>query len=524
MTDKGERSGAVACVHPEPESGMRDEASCPGRSDSRFRNLAELLPAIVIEADLDLRVAFANEQACALTGYRRDEIECIDNVFDLVAADDRESARLAARRIRDGAELVTVEFEVRRRDGTSFPAICHVAPIKRNGKLRGYRSVLLDITARRYTEERLRMLGRAVIQSRDGILVTDMQGEIQYCNPAWARMHELSVRQVLGRDVGIFHSSEQNAKQIPAIRERVLEEGSWEGEIFHVRGDDVAFPTDTMITLLHDEHDQRLGFVWQTRDITGRREAERALCESERRLAILMSNLPGMAYRCLNNDDWTMVFVSEGCRRLTGYAPEELTGRGGIPYAELIHPDDRPKIRAAIAESIETGEPFRSQYRLFTACGDERWVWEQGVAVLDEQGGVEALEGFIADITDRVRAESELAQSEELMRALFAASPDGHALQEVVCDDAGNPVDLRFLEVNKGFCELTGLAAEEVVGRLVSEAIPGLEPDWIRKLGEVAITGVAADFEMEAAVLGRRYRTMALPAGKGRFATIFREA
>ena len=54
-------------------------------------------------------------------------------------------------------------------------------------------------------------------------------------------------------------------------------------------------------------------------DITDRMQAQELLAESERRLSTLMANLPGMAYRCLNDESWTMKFVSEGCFNLTGF-------------------------------------------------------------------------------------------------------------------------------------------------------------------------------------------------------------
>src|SRR5262249_45269059 len=76
----------------------------------------------------------------------------------------------------------------------------------------------------------------------------------------------------------------------------------------------------------------------------GRARLYTKLQENERMLAPLMSNLPGMAYRCWNDRNWTSEFVSEGCFDLTGYRPADLIGDQGIFYAQLIHPDDREQI------------------------------------------------------------------------------------------------------------------------------------------------------------------------------------
>ncbi|HLG23055.1 MAG TPA: CHASE domain-containing protein, partial [Candidatus Manganitrophaceae bacterium] len=79
-------------------------------------------------------------------------------------------------------------------------------------------------------------------------------------------------------------------------------------------------------------------------DVTDRRRAERALSESQRVLSTLMSNLPGMAYRCKNDPEWTIEFVSEGCLDLTGYHPSDLIGNKTLSYATLIHPEDQEPV------------------------------------------------------------------------------------------------------------------------------------------------------------------------------------
>ena len=139
-------------------------------------------------------------------------------------------------------------------------------------------------------------------------------------------------------------------------------------------------------------------------DIGDRKRAELARAESERRLATLMRNLPGMAYRCENDRDWTMRFVSAGARALTGYAPEELVDNRRTSFGALIHPDDREKVWTDVQDALAARSPFQIEYRIRTAAGEERWVWEQGQGVFGDGGAVVALEGFITDVTQRVHA------------------------------------------------------------------------------------------------------------------------
>ena len=113
-----------------------------------------------------------------------------------------------------------------------------------------------------------------------------------------------------------------------------------------------------------------------------------------------MSNLPGMVYRCLNDPDWTMLFVSEGCLDLTGYSAEELINNNYVSYGSIIHHDDQTKIWEKVQESIKRNNNFVSTYRIISKEGDSRWVWEQGVKVGKNENGIDILEGYITDITE----------------------------------------------------------------------------------------------------------------------------
>ena len=122
------------------------------------------------------------------------------------------------------------------------------------------------------------------------------------------------------------------------------------------------------------------------RDITERKTTEEALVESERALSTLLGNLPGMAYRCRNDRQYTMEFVSRGCHDLTGYSPEDLLHNTRLAYADLIVPEDRDRIWNAVQTAVAGREPFEFEYRIGIAAGAERWVWERGVGVFDAEG------------------------------------------------------------------------------------------------------------------------------------------
>ncbi len=137
------------------------------------------------------------------------------------------------------------------------------------------------------------------------------------------------------------------------------------------------------------------------------RQSEQILKESTRNLNNLMTNLPGMAYRCLNDGKWSMVFVSQGCLELTGYEPDELM-RNGFSYSDLIHKRDQDTVMENFQKKLEKKEPFQLVYRIRTAKGEEKWVWEQGAGIFSSADGLLAVEGFITDITEKKIADASL--------------------------------------------------------------------------------------------------------------------
>jgi two-component system, cell cycle sensor histidine kinase and response regulator CckA len=129
-----------------------------------------------------------------------------------------------------------------------------------------------------------------------------------------------------------------------------------------------------------------------------------------------------MAYRCRHDGAWTMEFVSQGCRGLTGFAPEDLIDDGVVAYRDLIHPEDRQAVQDAVDDAVVRGASFQVAYRIRRVDGRERRVWEQGSAVVDEQGRVTALEGFVSDVTEQAELAARSALREDQFRALVEQS------------------------------------------------------------------------------------------------------
>ncbi|MGD1847514.1 MAG: PAS domain-containing protein [Salibacteraceae bacterium] len=161
------------------------------------------------------------------------------------------------------------------------------------------------------------------------------------------------------------------------------------------------------------------------------KEMEVKLEEGSRKFVTLLGNLPGMVYRCRNNQDWTMEFISKGAFGLTGYLPEDLIQSRRIAYNNVIHEEDRDMVWSTVQDAVKNHHHFELKYRIVTANQELKWVWEQGEPVYDTLGEVEALEGFITDITDSMHAEQTLRKNERQLSMIYNNTNDLMVLFEV---------------------------------------------------------------------------------------------
>ncbi|WP_412480556.1 putative bifunctional diguanylate cyclase/phosphodiesterase [Azonexus sp. IMCC34839] len=178
--------------------------------------------------------------------------------------------------------------------------------------------------------------------------------------------------------------------------------------------------------------------------------------DSERVLQVLVNNLEGMVFRCAIDEHWTMHFVSDGCRELTGYSPGEMEFNRGASLEMITHPEDRARVRNTIAEAIPQGGRYRTQYRIRHKDGLEKWVLERGTIVHDESGEM-VLEGFIEDVTEQVLSLRLLADAEMRYRSIF---------EDSVVGMFQTSIDGHYLAANQALATLYGYAtpAELIAG------------------------------------------------------------
>jgi PAS domain S-box-containing protein len=139
-----------------------------------------------------------------------------------------------------------------------------------------------------------------------------------------------------------------------------------------------------------------------------------AIEASEQKFRLLAENLPGAVYLCNNDANYSMFYLNDRVRDITGYTPEEFITRA-INFPELYHPDDIEEIYKTVGDCLTEKKAFHLIYRLKHKSGDLRWIEEFGAGVFNE-GELIYLEGYLQDITDRREAEQKIIEQNEALR------------------------------------------------------------------------------------------------------------
>lgn len=176
---------------------------------------------------------------------------------------------------------------------------------------------------------------------------------------------------------------------------------------------------------------------------------------TEIKSATLINSFPGIVYECLNKKDWPMTFVSNGAFELTGYHPNQLTGPDAIRFSDLIIPEHRKRVWDTVQNALKTRSVFQIEYKIKTAGGEEKWVFEQGQGVYDSSENVLSLEGFINDITQRKLSEEQLRES--LYKYKTVTDSSGVGIWHL-------STTWKTLYLNKAMCNIIGISSIEDIG------------------------------------------------------------
>ena len=391
-------------------------------SESKYRLIIDYMSDFVWVLSLEREIQYISPSIERILGYAPEEI--IDlQLSDFTTPESTEYGLSILAEIQsqnpsaDETVVRTFELEHIRKDGEKV-VLEHTVQLSFDfmGRAVAFIGIGRDITEKKRVLQMLTLreeLLRSILDTTsEGIFGVDERGYCTFTNASCLNQLGLEETDMLGKHYSDFFSfSEEGVdyKFDDSVIEKVLKYGrSYRNvETLLIRRDGNSLYVDIFVNpIFHD--DSITGAVVTFYDITERKKVEHELYESNRSKSVLLANLPGMAYRCLFDQDWTMTFVSEGCFELTGYRQESLLYNRDITYNSIISPSYRSYLWKKWQEVARNFTTFREEYTIITASGEEKWVLEQGQPVYDDNGEVTALEGLIIDITEQKKRQAEI--------------------------------------------------------------------------------------------------------------------
>ncbi len=196
--------------------------------------------------------------------------------------------------------------------------------------------------------------------------------------------------------------------------------------------------------MLDEFEDRKDTHVCMINDITEIMEMNDALRESERSKSVMLSHLPGIAYRCAIDEHWTMHFISDGCLQLTGYPPSSVLNNNEITFNEIIAPEYRDSLHEQWRAVVKDKTFFKGEYEIITSDGKRKWVYEQGQCIYDDENNPLFLEGLIIDITESKNRELRISymNSHDILTGLFNRM---HFMNEMQRHDIKNCLPLSII-------------------------------------------------------------------------------
>jgi len=313
-----------------------------------------------------------------------------------------------------------MSYRARRKDGEyRWLAETARAQFDEHGEFRGFIGACTDISDRKQAEQQVYRqeleFNNFVNCAPVMLWMSDTTGKNTLFNETWLHFTGRDLVQELAHDRLTNIHPEDAAIYSARYRKALENHHNFTLQYRFKRADgEYRWLTETSIARL-DVDGVFTGFIGACLDITEQKQAQKAIYESQRMLATLMSNLPGMVYRSAADEKRSMLFVSEGCIDLTGYVPVEFTDSHKLThFIDIIHPQDRQPFFDVLEHALQNKQPYKHSYRILSRSHQEKWVFEQGQGVFNELHELQFIEGFIIDITEQKRAELTLNRAKQM--------------------------------------------------------------------------------------------------------------
>jgi PAS domain S-box-containing protein len=404
---------------------LQGEETVSGCHDFVDGNL-KILTSLSFQALILFRngeVADVNEALSKMTGYDRKELldkkilagcfnsKCIQRLFQITWQ----------------ATYDSFETNLFKKNKTVIPVEVETRVMMLNDEQLNIAGIN-DISVRKKVEEENLKLSIALDQSANEIIITRKDANIEYVNRSFTNVTGYSSDEITGKNPRILKSGTHPPSFYKQLWKTLLKGQQWKGEFHNRKKDGTLYWESATITPIINKNGEIIRYIAIKEDITQQKKAEASLRESEEKFRSMVSNIPGVMYRCVFDSDWTVIFISDAVKNLTGYTADEFKLNRNITFSGLIHPEDRLRVKESIEKEIEDHHQFNIEYKIITKQNTVKWISNNGRPAYDEKNNIRWLDGFLFDITERIMV------LEELKKAKVSAEEANNAKSEFLAN------------------------------------------------------------------------------------------
>jgi PAS domain S-box-containing protein len=421
-------------------------------SEERFRSAMNGMAEGLYTVDIQGRVTYINPSAEAMFGWTCGELvgKKMHDVTHYKHADGSPfpAADCAGALVLEkGTELQEHEDVFIRKDGSFFPVVLSASPLKINGAVLGVIVCFRDDTKRREAEVALQLRSAIVDSSDDAIISKNLNGIITSWNRGARLIFGYSAEEAIGQHITLIIPPDHRAEEVTILERLKRGERVDHFETVRMRKDGARLDLSLTISPVKDSSGRVVGASKVGRNITDRKQIERALRESEERFRAIVETTPECV-KLVTLEGTVLHMNSPGLAMVGATSAEMVVGKN---VYDLIAPDDRDRFRA-FNENICRGERGSLEFGIVGLKGAVRHMETHAAPLRMPDGSLVQL-AVSRDITERRQREAELARQAGLLDLSFNA---------VIVRDAQD----RITYWNKGAEELYGWTREEVIGQV----------------------------------------------------------
>ena len=454
-------SGEVIAVYDDTTDRHKAEEALRD-SEDKFRSINEQMTETVFLTDRKGLITYMSPLAENIFGYTPGEM--VNSRFTDYLADDFIGPALAAfgETLERGLPVDHLSLRMKRKDGSLFSGELTGKPYQRHGNIVGTIGVIRDITERKRAEEALRLseekFSKAFQRSPVWVVLSSFkEGRYLEVNDFFLESTGYTRDEVIGRT-----SLELNTWADPRVRSEMVDRIRAEKSIRNVEVERLNRRGEILNMLFSGEVitvGREKFLLSVSLDITERKRMEEALRSSRELFNLFAVHLPGLVY--IKDHQGRYLFLNDKCSQFFGFPVEEVVGKRS---QDIFDPSRATLYIETDKQVLETGRPVTLTEEISGPDGRTR-IMSNYKFLIERTGQPPLIAGFYLDTTDRVRAEEALRKSEEKMRSIFRAAPIGISLA----------VDRTIIEVNEGFCRMTGYSKDELIGENAKLFYPSKE-------------------------------------------------